>query len=76
MFGTDVVLDADGDFFRFFHNLGSLLSHLCTNSLKLQYFECSSEPEIEGPGAPKPPIVSGAVPASSSKEQEAIKTCT
>lgn len=59
-----------------FHCLGSLFSHLCANSLQLQYCECSSEPEIEGPGAPKPPIVTSAVPASSSKEQEAIKTCT
>lgn len=60
----------------FFHYLGSLSSHLCTNSLQLQYYVCSSEPEIERPGAPQPPIVTSVVPASSSKEQEAIKTCT
>lgn len=70
---TDVVFDVDR---LFFHYLGSLFSHLCTNSLQLQYHKCSSEPEIEGPGAPKPPIVTSAVPAPSSKEQEAIKTCT
>ena len=55
---------------------GQLFSHLCTNSPQLQYCECSSEPEIEGSGASKPQVVTSAFPASSSKEQEAIKTCT
>ena len=71
-----LLLMYTGFFFSAKRNPASLFSHLWTNSLQLQYRKCSSEPEIEGPGAPKPPIVTGAFPASSRKEQEAIKTCT
>lgn len=42
---------------------------------KYMYFKYLSKPEIEGPAFPKKtPVVTNTVPASSSKEQEAIKT--
>lgn len=43
---------------------------------KYMYFRYLSEPEIEGPAFPKNTVVTNTVPASSSKEQEAIKTST